>query len=148
MNKQMIQLKKRMPLEHAKNAYENGFYIEGMQILHANLEISLRILLLIIRKENNADTHEIEDMLAEFNYIRCSKLVFILGFIEKDTYDKLCEFNKWKNFIINRLLLHVYKDTVPQISIQQYTRSFQLGVLLNEKILSLLDKTNSHIENR
>lgn len=148
MSRQMLQLKKRMPLEHAQSACENGFYIEGLQMLHANLEISMRILLLLIRKENNADTHEIEDLLNEFNYLRCSKLLFILGFVEKDTFDKLSEFNKWNNFIINRLILHVYKDTIPQISLQQYNKAYNLGVFLNEKILSILDQTDNHMENR
>jgi hypothetical protein len=143
---ELIQLKKRMPLAHAEIAYKDGFYIEGMQILHANLEISLRIFLLLIRKENDADSLEIEDILSEFNYTRCSKLLFILGFIDKNNYDKLNEFNKWKNFIIDKLLLPVFKENVPHISIEQYDRAFQLGIFLNEELLHILEHTHYHLE--
>ena len=146
MAQEMIQLKKRMPLEHADIAYKNGFYVEGMQILHANLEISLRIFLLMIRKENNADSHDLEDILSEFNYTRCSKLLFILGFLDKNTYDKLQEFSKWKNFIIDKLILPVFKENVPQISIEQYDRAFKLGVFLNNELLHILEHTHQHLE--
>jgi predicted choloylglycine hydrolase len=146
MPQEMIQLKKRMPLEHAEIAYKDGYYVEGMQILHANLEISLRIFLIMIRRENNADSHEIEDILSEFNYTRCSKLLFILGLIDKNTYDKLHEFNKWKNFIIDKLLLPIFKENVPQISIDQYHRAFHLGVFLNEELTHILEHTQQHLE--
>lgn len=146
MPQEMIQLKKRMPLEHAEIAYKSGFYVEGMQILHANLEISLRIFLLMIRRENNADSHELEDVLSEFNYTRCTKLLFILGLIEKNYYDKLHEFDKWKNFIIDKLLLPVFKEDVPQISVDQYDRAFQLGVFLNEELSHILENTQQHLE--
>ena len=142
----MIQLKSMTTHEHAQIAFKNGFYIEGLQILHGNLEISLRILIILIRKENYADSREIEDLLDEFNYIRCSKLLFILGYIEKDTYDKLMEFNKWKNFIINKMLLHVFKDDVPAISAEQYQKIFLLGEILNEQILHLLETTHQELD--
>jgi hypothetical protein len=142
----MIQLKSMTTHDHAKIAFKNGFYIEGLQILHGNLEISLRILIILIRKENYADSSEIEDLLGEFNYIRCSKLLFILGYIEKDTYDKLMEFNKWKNFIINKMLLHVFKEDVPAISTEQYEKTFLLGEILNEQILHLLETTHQELD--
>jgi len=142
----VIQLKSMTTHEHAQIAFKNGFYIEGLQILHGNLEISLRILIIIIRKENDAETHEIEDLLAEFNYLRCSKLLFILGYIEKDTYDKLQEFNKWKNFIINKMLLHVFKEDVPVITAEQYEKTFLLGEILNEQVLNLLETTHQALE--
>lgn len=142
----MIQLKSMTTHEHAKIAFKNGFYIEGLQILHGNLEISLRILIILIRKENYADSREIEDLLNEFNYLRCSKLLFILGYIEKDTYDKLMEFNKWKNFIINKMLLHVFKEDVPAISAEQYEKTFLLGEILNEQILHLLETTHQELD--
>lgn len=142
----MIQLKSMTTHEHAQIAFKNGFYIEGLQILHGNLEISLRILIIMIRKENDADSREIEDLLDEFNYLRCTKLLFILGYIEKDTYDKLAEFNKWKNFIINKMLLHVFKDDVPAISAEQYEKTFLLGEILNEQILDLLETTHQELE--
>ncbi|HMA63575.1 MAG: hypothetical protein ACM31E_11740 [Fibrobacterota bacterium] len=142
----MIQLKSMTTHEHAKIAFKNGFYIEGLQILHGNLEISLRILIILIRKENYADSDEIEDLLDEFNYLRCSKLLFILGYIEKDTYDKLMEFNKWKNFIINNMLLHVFKEDVPAISAEQYEKTFLLGEILNEQILHLLETTHQELD--
>ncbi len=142
----MIQLKSMTTHEHAQIAFKNGFYIEGLQILHGNLEISLRILIIMIRKENYADSREIEDLLDEFNYLRCTKLLFILGYIEKDTYDKLKEFNRWKNFIINKMLLHVFKDDVPMISAEQYEKTFLLGEILNEQILHLLETTHQDLE--
>ncbi|NLD94334.1 MAG: hypothetical protein GX639_16895 [Fibrobacter sp.] len=142
----MIQLKSMTTHEHAKIAFKNGFYIEGLQILHGNLEISLRILIIMIRKENYADSREIEDLLDEFNYLRCTKLLFILGYIEKDTYDKLKEFNRWKNFIINKMLLHVFKDDVPTISTEQYEKTFLLGEILNEQILHLLETTHQDLD--
>lgn len=135
-----------MPLEHAEIAYKNGFYVEGIQVLYANLEISLRIFLLSIRKENEADSIEIEDILYEFNYTRCSKLLFILGFIDKNTFDKLRDFNKWKNFIIDKLLLPVYKENVALLPIDQYETAFHLGVSLNEELIQILDKTHQHLE--
>ncbi len=146
MPQEIIQLKKRVLVEHAETAYKSGFYVEGIQILHANLEISLRIFLLMIRKENNADSSEIEDILSEFNYGRCSKLLFILGFIDKTTFDKLTEFNKWKNFIINKLLLPAYKDNVPGITQNQYNSAFQLGVHLNRELSGVLENTQQHLE--
>lgn len=145
-NQVVIQLKKRMPLEHAEIAYKNSFYVEAIQILYANLEISLRIFLLSIRKENEADSNEIEDILSEFNYTRCSKLLFILGFIDKNTFDKLREFNKWKNFIIDKLLLPAYKEDVALIQIDQYNMAFNLGVSLNEELIHILDNTHQHLE--
>jgi hypothetical protein len=143
--KKMIQLKNRIPLTHAQTAYNDGYYIEGMQILHANLEISLRIFLLMIRKENGAESQEIEDILAEFNYTRCTKLLFILGSIDKNLFDNLVDFHKWNNFIISKLLLPVYKEDVPQVSIEQYDRAFHLGVFLNKEILHILEHTHEHL---
>jgi hypothetical protein len=145
MAPEVIQLKKRMPIDHAELAYRDGYYVEAIQILHANLEISLRIFLLLIRKENSADSHEIEDLLDEFNYPRCSKILFILGYINKDMFDRLMEFHKWKNFIIDKLLLPMYKANTTRIIKQQYDAAFHAGIYLNQEIIHILETTHQHL---
>ncbi len=71
-------------MDHAREAYKAGFYIEAMQVLHGWIEVRLRELLLSLRAEAvGIDKHwgRIWDMTNEIPLLAAARALFVAGII-------------------------------------------------------------------
>ena len=81
---------RQWPTDRAKKAYDNGYFAEAIQTLHGWLESQSQEMLKLVGcryfKTNLSDTWDITDEISLSNIL---KVLFVLGQITKEEYDKL-----------------------------------------------------------
>ncbi len=95
---------KKWPMDHAKEAYKAGYYIEAIQVLHGWIEVKLRELLISLRAETvGHDKHfaRIWDMTTEISLLSAAKALFIAGVISEPQYSRIQAFNRVRNNLIH-----------------------------------------------
>jgi hypothetical protein len=125
------------PPDHAQKAYDDGYYVEALQVLHGWVEIRLEEIILLLRKDIKED-NEFKmawDLSNEFSLINCSKFLFCIGSISKNEYDKLMFFNKCRNNLIHKLFHDPYDKTHLGVPKNQYDEAFNAGMELSDIFL-------------
>lgn len=128
------------PVEHARNAYSAGYFVEAIQIIHGFVELQARELLMLNRSSKGA--HEYFDIaydsMFDISLNVAIKVLFIQKVISKEERDKLMFFNKTRNNLIHRIYTD---DRVGQNSgfpKSEYDKGFddrvELINILNEKL--------------
>ena len=99
------------PQELADEAYQRGFYVEAIQILHAFLENQARSLFMLVGsvhfQANQKDTWDIADT---FSFHDCLKALLILNQITKPEFDEFNKFNSMRNKVVHQIFKEPYDD--------------------------------------
>lgn len=134
---------KGWPPERAKEAYNDGYFAEAIQILHGWIEIKCRELLKLVGNVHFdtelCDTWDITEEIPLNNII---KTLFILGQITKEEYHGFEKLNRMRNKIIHQMFKDPYDEEFKGIPKNEYDsvfkRSLEYSQLLEEKIVDLV----------
>jgi hypothetical protein len=126
----------KWPADHAKDAYDSGYYIEALQTLHGWLEIKMRELLQLQRVEIEAvprreeERARIWNMTEELSLIQITKTLYITGIISEAIHDRINTFNRVRNNLIHKLFHDPYEKVYKSIPKLEYDLAFNEGVEL------------------
>jgi len=133
-NKKFIKWKLH-PVEHARDAYKNGYFLEAVQILHGWIEAKLRELLMMSRHGNiRGGYSEIWDIAEETGYNYLARALLIIGKISKKEYKELQEFNSLRNKIVHKFFHDPYDKEYKGVPLKDYDRVFDSGIKLGKKM--------------
>jgi len=135
------------PSEHANKAYDDGYYIEAIQVVHACIERQLREMLFLTRRKPGP--HEnfdlAYDLMLEIPFNTAVKVLFIQKTISQRVRDRLLAFNKTRNNIIHKIFFDASSGDWQGYPKAQYDRAFKDGL----KLMNLLeDKVHTYNLNK
>lgn len=133
---------KKWPMAHAKEAYEAGYYIEAIQVLHGWVEVKLRELLISLRAESvGHDKHfgRIWDMTTEISLLSAAKALFIAGVISEPQYSRIQAFNRVRNNLIHKFFYDPYEKIYPGVPKREYSAALRAGDKLGWELQELAD---------
>ena len=120
-----IQLKES-PNEAAQSAYDAGYFVEAIQILHGWMESQARQLVMLVGAihfdAKQSDTWDLTDTI---RFSICVKVLFILNQITKPEYDDLTELNQMRNKIIHNLCKEPYELAYIGVPKSGYNKVFK-----------------------
>ena len=97
----------RHPGDAAKMAYEKGYFVEAIQILHAWFENQARELVMLVGAvQFKADLDDTWDLTDSFSFHDCIKILFIMNQISRTEYEAFSELNRLRN----RMIHDIYKE--------------------------------------
>lgn len=134
---------KKWPMDHAKEAYKAGYYIEAIQVLHGWIEVKLRELLISLRAEAAGhDRHfaHIWDMTNDISLLNAAKALFIAGVISEAQYSRIQAFNRVRNNLIHKFFFDPYEKPYPGIPKREYRAALHAGDRLGWTLQELADK--------
>jgi hypothetical protein len=122
------------PTDAAKRAYQNGYYIEALQILHSWIENRLQEHLVLCRHKNFKEIpDEVWEVSKELSLLNVSKTLYIIGKINKSIWTNLRRFNSIRNKLIHRLFSE-NEEGLEGIPKRDYEDLFELGIKIAELI--------------
>ncbi len=125
--------------KHIEEAYEKGFYLEAITIIHVDLEFFMRQIILLNANINMDSVSDKKwNLIHEIRYIQLAKLLFALDFIDENIYNELQTFNKTRNRIVHDLFNLSYKKK--GISKKTLDQHFELGKKLLDEICKIVEK--------
>lgn len=114
------------PKKLADEAYQRGFYVEAIQILHAFLENQTRSLFMLVGsvhfQANQKDTWDIADT---FSFHDCLKVLLILNQITKPEFDEFNKLNSMRNKVVHQIFKEPYEEIHPGVLKSDYDAVFQ-----------------------
>jgi len=133
------------PTDHAKKAYENGYFIEAIQVLHSWIECQSRSLLMLVGSIYfDIELSNIWDIIDTIAYKDVVKTLFSLGQLTKNDLNSLLELNSLRNKIIHQFIKEPYKKEYKGIPKKLYDRVFNQSLEYaeiisnkNEKIIEI-----------
>jgi hypothetical protein len=137
------------PPDHAQKAYDSGFYIEAIQVLHGYIENKLQELLILSGATARAPTQMSETWVVanEIPMNAAVKALFVIGTISHSDYTQVRRFNSIRNRLIHRIFLEPYEKAYPGIPGNEYTEAFDAGKSLCDDLdllsHSLIETTKS-----
>lgn len=116
---------KGSPEEAAKLAYQKGFYLEAIQIVHAWLENQAQELLMLIGivhfEANEEDTW---DLVNTFSFYDTIKILYALNHLTKNEFDSFAEFNSMRNKVIHKIYRQRHDETFEGPNKTDYDKIF------------------------
>lgn len=101
---------KGLPDVLAKQAYEDGYYIEAIQILHSFLENQARSFLMLIGCVRfNAEQKATWDISDSIKFHDVLKVLFILNQITEEEYKLFNHLNSLRNKVVHQFYKEPYK---------------------------------------
>ncbi|MBK6290306.1 MAG: hypothetical protein IPI24_02585 [Ignavibacteria bacterium] len=133
---------RKWPADHAQEAYEAGFYIETLQVLHGWIEVKLRELLHLQRAGRFKKTTDEElarswNMSNELSLSMIAKALFVAGELSEGTLDQVLQFNRTRNNIVHKLFYDPYNKEYLGVPKEEYDRAYRDGVELGYVIENL-----------
>lgn len=133
------------PPVYAKKAYDQGFYIEAIQVLHAWVETQARSYFMLVGsvhfKAQQGDTWDLADT---FTLNQCLKALYVLNHITKSEYESFKQLNTLRNKVVHQIFREPYEDVYEGVSLAEYDRVFDATleqadffVRKNEEIIEL-----------
>jgi hypothetical protein len=117
---------KKMPDELAMEAYQNGYYIEAIQILHAWLENQAQSYVCLIGAVHfEANMKETWDIADSFKFHQSLKFLFVMNHITKQEFDSFKELNSLRNKIMHDLYKEPYSKKNKSVSKDLYDKIFK-----------------------
>lgn len=117
---------KGSPNETAQSAYDAGYFVEAIQILHSWMESQAQQLLLLVGAVHfDAKQSDTWDLTDTIRFSICVKVLFILNQITKPEYDALNELNQMRNKIIHNLCKEPYEVTYKGVPKSDYDKVFK-----------------------
>lgn len=126
-----------LPVEHAKKAFSDGYYLEALQTLHGWLECKLRELLLMQRttKANSNDAWASSwDASNEFTLNNAAKALFIIGVLTAQQHQEIKSFNRIRNNLVHKMFYDPYNENWKGVPQQEIENAFKIGVDLAKEI--------------
>lgn len=125
----------RYPPDHARYSYEEGFYVEALQVLHGWLEVKLQEWLLLGRHGNaRVSLKEISVIAFEVPLLQSAKALFVTGKMPKSTFDAVLRFNAMRNKVIHQMFRESYEDGAISINVKDYDAALKIGLKLSDKL--------------
>jgi len=98
------------PRKLAEQAYQQEFYVEAIQILHAYLENQAQSLLMLVGCVHfNAEQEDTWGIADSFSFHQCVKALFVLNQITKDQFSEFNEFNSLRNKVVHQIFKEPYE---------------------------------------
>jgi len=120
---------------HARKAYEAGYYLEAMQIVHGFLEAAMRDLAMVSNGPDPENGYaDVWDIAQELTLNVLSKTLFLSKKLSKAEYIRIKEFNRIRNNIIHKYFWEPYSKEYEGIPKQEYDCAFENGLGLIEII--------------
>jgi len=139
-----IKFRKGMPDESAQKAYDSGYYIEAIQILHNFLENQSQSLLTLTGCVHfKSDSDEVGDLTDTIKFINVVKILYILSQITKDEYEWLIKVNSMRNKVIHNIFKEPYNKIYMGIPKNEYDEIFKQTM---EQAYLITRKTEEIIE--
>lgn len=100
------------PPDHARDAYNRGFFVEAIQVLHGWIECQARGLLKLIGSVHfSTDLDDTWDSVDEIPYKDIIKVLLAVGQITKNESADLLQINSFRNKMIHQ----IFKDPLEKI---------------------------------
>ncbi|MDD2467847.1 MAG: hypothetical protein PHI97_28035 [Desulfobulbus sp.] len=126
---------KEYPTEHANRAYEEGFYLEAIQVLHGFLEAKMRDFLMVSRHGNLKRGYgEIWDMTQEMGFHQLARTLFVTGKLSESEHAKLQRFNSTRNRVVHKFFWEPYDKDYKGVPKNEFDEIFQTGLSLVEEM--------------
>jgi hypothetical protein len=127
------------PPDHAEAARRAEYYVEAIQVLHSWIEVKLQEWLLLSRHHNIRGSYEVVwESAFGIPLLQVAKALFVIGKMNKTTFDAVCRFNAMRNRIIHKLF-HQKDDALgPSITVSEYSKAFQYGIGLSNRLEGVL----------
>jgi hypothetical protein len=113
------------PSEFAQKAYQEGYFVEAIQVLHAFLENQARSLLMLVGcvhfSAAQGDTWDIAD---SFSLHDCLKVLFVLNQISKEEFKAFNAFNSLRNKVVHQIYKEPYDQHHEGIPKKDYDKLF------------------------
>ena len=124
-----------LPIDHAREAYQNGYYVEAIQVLHGYIEIMARGLLILVGSTHfSTDMAETWDSVDEMPYKDVVKALLAVGQISKEETTDLLRINSVRNRMIHQLFKEPYEKIHNGFPKSEYDRVFQEAIAWAEKM--------------
>ena len=132
------------PSDHAHEAYEKGYYVEAIQVLHGYIENQARSLLVLVGSVHfSTKQSETWDTVDEIAYKDVIKALLAVGQITKQESLDLLQVNSVRNKMIHRLFKEPYVYAHPGFPKEEYDRVFKQAMLWADR---MREKTEEIIE--
>jgi len=120
---------KGLPDKAALEAYEKGFFIEAIQIVHAFIENQAQQLVMMLGQIHfDAKIEETWDLTDSFSFIQCLKILLIMNQISKSEYSEFIELDRIRDKIVNQVYFNNYNGDSEKISKEQFDRVFKKAI--------------------
>jgi len=117
---------KEWPPDYAYKAYQKGYYVEAIQVLHGYIENQARSLLMLVGSVHfSTDLADTWDTVDEMSYKDVVKALFAIGQLNKREVTDLLQINSARNKMIHRLFKEPYEKIYEGFPIQEYDRIFR-----------------------
>lgn len=138
------------PDEAAVEAYENGHFIEAIQLLHTWLENQAQQLLMLVGSVHfEAKLKETWDITDELSFNNCIKVLFILNQISYDEYNEFRELNSMRNKIIHQVYREPYGKEFEGIRKNQFDKVYKITLdqvyFFTDKSTKIIEQTESEV---
>jgi len=93
-----------LPWEYVQKAYDEGHYIEAIQILHGFIENQLQELLMLVGAVKfDTDIKNTWDIANQISFLNCLKSLYIIGQFNQKEFNDLLNLNSARNKIIHKI---------------------------------------------
>jgi hypothetical protein len=122
---------KECPIAHAKRAYEEGFYLEAIQVLHGFLEAKIRDFLMVSRHGNLKRGYgEIWGITQEMGFHQLAKTLFVTGNLSEPEHTQLQRFNSTRNRVVHKFFYEPYEKDYKGVPKREFDEIFEAGLSL------------------
>lgn len=125
------------PPDHAKKAYDNGYFLEAIQTLHGYLERKLQELLLMQRvPKDGVDESWAKawDTSSELSLNNVAKALFVIKAISEDELMQISKFNKIRNNVVHRIFYDPHDEKWLGVKKEEFDDLFKTGMILCDEI--------------
>jgi hypothetical protein len=114
------------PRTLAEQAYQQGFYVEAIQILHAFLENQAQSLFMLVGCVHfNAAQEDTWHIADSFSFHHCVKALFVLNQITKDQFSEFSKFNSLRNKVVHQIFKEPYEQAHEGVLKDEYDTIFK-----------------------
>ena len=131
------------PPDHAQKAFDDGYYIEAIQITHSWIECKLQELIILTGSiDFNSTASKTSDIINEnIGYRNAAHFLYTISQLTEKEYQDLLNFNSKRNKIIHDLFYRPWViDDKKEIPITVFETAIKKGIdlcwVLNSKIES------------
>ena len=132
------------PPDHAQEAYQKGYFVEAIQVLHGYIENQARGLLMLVGSVHfSANLSDTWDSVDEMPYKDVVKALLAVGQLTKQESADLLQINSVRNKMIHQIFKEPYEKIHHGFPKPEYDRVFQQAMRWAEK---MSDKNEAIIE--
>jgi hypothetical protein len=125
------------PPEHAQKAYDSGFYIEAMQVLHGWIECQARGLLMLVGSVHfNTQFSDTWDAVDQMAYKDVMTALLAVGQLNKQDVDELMTINSTRNKLIHQYFRDPHEKEFSGFPRVEYDRVFSAALTWSDRLLT------------